>query len=150
MISGFFARGLGPQPWLRMSVVVPEFGPIAARFPFIVDTGATATVIHARDALFFFGLSPADLDSSMWTNAITVGGVGGSMLCKESSATFAFQNDDGTIDKIEGTVLIGDMRSAGLPSLLGRDLLRLFHLEIHGDESVALQRLVNPWIGLSR
>ena len=141
MISGFFNPSWGPHPWLVMTVVVAEFGPRAGQVPFIVDTGATASVIHATDAIYLFGRSDTDLDSSNWTDPKSVRGVGGSLLVKESTATFAFRHDDGTIDSIRATVLIGDMRSVGLPSLLGRDLLRLFRLEIHGDETVVLHRL---------
>ena len=141
MISGYFLLGQLAQPLLAMTVVAQAFGPVVAKIPFVVDTGATATVIHARDAIRYFGMTPEDLDSSTWIDAITVGGVGGSMKCKQSDATFGFRHDDGTIDSIRATVLIGDMRSVGLPSLLGRDLLRLFRLEIHGDETVVLHRL---------
>ena len=141
MISGFFIPGQ-PQPLIWMALVVDELGPDAALVPFIVDTGAARTCLHALDALRYFGATPADLDPATWRNPIKMGGIGGSVLCKESPAAYGLRRDDGQTEVVTGSILIGDMKTSGMPSLLGWDLLRLFHLEVHGGNlTLRLTRL---------
>jgi hypothetical protein len=125
-----------------MAAIIDEFGPDAGLVPFVVDTGAARTTIHALDAMRYFGKTPADLDSSTWATTLAMGGIGGSMQCKESATTFGMRHEDGTIETISGQILIGDIKSAGVPSLLGWDLLKFFRLEVHGgDLTIALHRL---------
>ncbi len=139
MIPGFFQRNRYPQPFVRIALVVEEFGTGAAVVPFLVDTGAARTTVHALDSLRFFSRSPSDLDSNLWSQRTTMGGVGGSVHYKPSPAIFGFAHDHGGIQTVEQEILIGDLSSAGIPSLLGWDLLRHFELRVSGrDLTVSL------------
>ena len=127
---------------LWLAVIVDEFGPDAANVPFIVDTGAARTCLHALDCIRYFGVSPASLDPSTWPSPVQMGGIGGSVWFKESSATYGLHRDDGHVEVIEGSILIGDMKTSGMPSLLGWDLLKFFNLEVHGgNQTLRLTRL---------
>ena len=143
MISGFFAPGILPQPLIRIAVSIPELGVNAAFVPFIVDTGAAFTVIHAMDSMRYFGATPAMLDPATWLTVKTVGGVGGSLFCKEVTASYGFRHDDTTLEVIHGTIHIGDIKSASTPSLLGWDLLKFFNMTVRGAEQIlTLERAV--------
>lgn len=140
MIPGFFAPQILPQPLIRLAVIVAEFPAApAALVPFVIDTGAALTTIHAMDAIRFFGATPAELDSSTWTNARPMGGIGGDIQCKPSAAQFGFKQFDGSLLVIDDEVLIGDMKSASTPSLLGWNLLKYFKLTVDGADSVVLE-----------
>lgn len=142
MISGFFVPAMLPQPLVLMAVQVDEFGPGFATVPFVVDTGAAFTCIHAMDAIRYFGRTPAQLDPATWTGAETIGGVGGSLQYARSPANYVLKRDDGAMESVNGNILFSDMRSSRLPSLMGWDLLRLFRLEVHGpNQTVTLERL---------
>ena len=101
MISGFFDPRL-PQPLIWVSVVVAEFGPRAANVPFIVDTGAARTCVHALDAIRYFGVAPAQLDAAAWVNPMPMGGIGGSVWCKESAVTYGLWRDDRQFEVVQG------------------------------------------------
>ena len=110
--------------------------------PFIVDTGAARTIIHGKDAVRYFAIPESELDSSTWTNAKPMLGLGGPVRCKEASAHFAFRHDSGDVEIISEKVLIGASESEVMPSLLGWDLLKYFRLDIHGgDQTIVLHRV---------
>ena len=88
-----------------MVLTIADFGPTVALVPFIVDTGAARTTIHALDAIRYFGVSPASLDPGTWANRVPMSGVGGSVWCKESAADYGFRRDDGTIEAFSGSIL---------------------------------------------
>lgn len=138
MISGFFAKGVMPQPLLRVAVRIPAFNPVFVATPFVIDTGAAVTCIHAIDATRRFGIPEGELDPTLWSASSVAGGVGGSIRYRESPSTYGFPRDDGGVEMIEGMVRIGEFRSGSLPSLLGWDLLRHFRIVIDGDASVTL------------
>ena len=107
-----------------------------------MDTGAALTCIHALDAIRIFGMTPSELDPSTWTNPMSVGGIGGGLLYREEPAQYAFPNTDGTFEFIDGTVLIGELRSQATPALLGWDLLKHFDLHCHGgNQTITLERI---------
>ena len=106
-----------------------------------MDTGAARTCLHALDAIRYFGVAPRQLDAAAWVNPMPMGEIGGSVWCKESAATYGLWRDDGQVEVVQGQVLIGDMRTTGVPSLLGWDVLRLFRLEVDGpNRTVRLTR----------
>lgn len=110
--------------------------------PFVVDTGAALTCIHAMDAIRGFGLSPHELDPTSWSNTQTIGGVGGSHAYRTEVANYGFRKSDGQVEVIPSTVRIGEIRSQSTPALLGWDLLKFFRLEINGpNQTIALYRV---------
>ncbi len=112
--------------------------------PFVIDTGAAMTCVHALDAIRLLGMSPASLDSSTWTNVIDGGGVGGPLKYLGCTAQFAFQRANGTLEFLDGEVKIGELRSGQqwMPALLGWDLLQHFRLTIDGGgQAVTLDRI---------
>ena len=131
-----------PQPQIRMAVRIPLASPTPAVVPFIIDTGAAFTCIHAIDAIRFFGMTPALLDPVTWVNAKSIGGVGGSSMYIETPATYMLLRRDGQVEVIEGVIRIGELKTNGIPALLGWDLLKLFRLDVHGgDQVISLHRL---------
>lgn len=107
-----------------------------------MDTGAAFTCIHAIDASRYFGMMPAQLDPANWTIPIPIGGIGGSRLYLELPANYAFHRDDNANELIDGVIRIGEMSSAGTPSLLGWDLLKHFEMTMHGaNHTISLRRV---------
>jgi hypothetical protein len=123
---------------MRVPALRPEWVPI----PFIIDTGASRSFIHALDAMRKFELPPAALDSRSWPDAMQIGGVGGEIRARPLAAQYAFAHDDGsTFEVIDAEVLLGDIGTQGLPSLLGCDLLANFELRIR-LQTITLDRVV--------
>lgn len=131
MITGFF-DGLEPQPFVWIALRIESFGDGFAPIPFMVDTGAVRTTLHALDAIRYFGLDPARLDSQHWSHRVEMNGVGGAALYQEWPAVFGLAHDDGRLERIDGSILLGDLATGPLPSLLGWDILRLLHVDLHG------------------
>ncbi len=100
--------------------------------PFVIDTGATRTIVHALDAIRYLGATPESLEPATWPNPIQARGIGGSTLCKEMLATYSFTHDDGSLETITTRILVGELRTLSLPSLLGWDILARFHLHVDG------------------
>lgn len=129
MISGFYIPSVMPQPQIIVAMRVPLLnGGGYVGVPFVVDTGAARTVIHAFDAMGKFGAPPTSLDPNTWANPLPTGGVGGGILAQQMQADYVFQYDDGTFYTFSGTVLVGEASTQGLPSLLGVDVLSRFEL----------------------
>ncbi len=139
MISGFFAPSVFPHPLVRVAVRIPSFSSQFLVAPFVIDTGAAFSCIHAIDATDIFGIPRTALDPSRWSGAQTGAGVGGSLRYLEVPATYGFPLDEGGAEFVEGTVRIGELKSGSLPSLLGWDVLRHFRIVIDGDTSVTLE-----------
>ena len=128
-----------PQPWLRVAVHIDDLGPDWVTVPFVVDTGAARTCVHAMDAIRLFGMSPASLDPTSWAHPTFLGGIGGGLNYLTRTATYAFLRDDGQFHLIEGDIQIGELRSQRTPALLGCDLLRHFKLQMDGGSQVTLE-----------
>ena len=110
--------------------------------PFIVDTGAAFTFLSATDAMRYLNVPRAGLDSNNWTDAISVDGMGGKLRGRSTSALYGFRHGDRVVESIPGPMLVGDINSDGLPSLLGWDLLKYFRLDIHGgNQTIVLHRM---------
>lgn len=142
MITGYFLPHILPQPLVQVVVHIDGHQPEWAPVPFVVDTGAAVTCIHALDAIRLFGMSPGSLDPATWPETTPVGGIGGGLSYLTLPARYAFRHDDGTFQVIEGPIRVGEARSQGTPALLGWDLLRHFRLTVSGNgPSVTLEPL---------
>ncbi len=89
MITGFFAREILPQPLIRVAVLVQELRSEWISVPFVIDTGAAHTCIHAVDATRLFGLKQVDLDPANWPTSTLIQGIGGTLTYRELPASYA-------------------------------------------------------------
>lgn len=129
MISGFFDSEFGfPYVWVRLSIL----GMPPQLVPFLIDTGASTTVVHARDALRYLRMDATDLDPRTWPREQIRGssGIGGDALHRVLGASYEFLADAGPLHVSDATIDLGAFDTGGLPSLLGWDLLRRFRIEM--------------------
>ena len=129
MISGFFDSKSGfPYVWVRLSVQ----GLPSRLVPFLIDTGASTTVVHAGDALRHLGLPVTDLDPRTWPRERIrqSSGVGGAALHRVLDASYEFPDDAGPLVISNETIDLGAFDTGELPSLLGWDILRRFRIEM--------------------
>jgi len=139
VIAGFFDSHYGfPHVWVRLSIAG---GPSDRLVPFVVDTGASTTVVHAHDALHHLKIPEAQLDPATWplSERRLTSGVGGIAVYRAVEASYAFTVEGGNREVVRGTLELGGLGSEGLPSLLGWDVLRHFRLDLNASRgSVAL------------
>jgi hypothetical protein len=139
--------GLPPPPIVECVVWLPGIAD-PEQVEFLIDTGATRSIVHPRDA---DRLWPAflthDFDNDPTRSAS--GGVGGATHTLTRRAVVGFPRDDGRLDRVQLDLLfarpVAPDRSRGirgnfhLPSLLGRDVLQLYTLTVTAVE-VYLER----------
>ena len=112
MIRGFFDPSQPPHLYLNMAVYVDGLVPTDAwpLIPFLVDTGASQTVVHPKDAVRRLGLSVAQLTNrSLWAKVVGNIGVGGAAVSFEVPARYAFQSEDGSWRIVEGNLRIAEL-----------------------------------------
>ena len=138
----------GGAPLIRVAVALDNR---ADDVRFLIDTGTDATVLHPTDAYSILGddLHRIDFDHDPFRAAGF--GVGGTVDRVVRSATLTLRSEDRRFYPIEMPILIarptpaepGDHGNWRLPSLLGRDFLRHFRLELLCGEQrrVALETL---------
>ena len=105
---------------------------------FLIDTGADATVLHPTDAYAILGDDLHRIDFNHDPRRTPGLGVGGAVDRVVRDATLALQGEDRRLHPIDMPILIarptpaepGDHGNWRLPSLLGRDFLRRFRLEL--------------------
>ena len=137
-----FAHSLrsGGEPQIRIAVALNgEPHPIL----FMIDTGSPFTILSPNDALALLRHDYFALDFVNDSRRIPIFGVGGAdnqLILRDAQLTL--DSDDLRQMEIEASVLIaqpvpptpGDHGNWRLPSLLGRDLLRRFRLELDYGE----------------
>ena len=146
MINGFFRQGRGPEPYVRIGLDLPLLSPSPwVAVSFLVDTGASQTCLHPRDATTFFGTPRARLlDPNQWPRVADSGGVGGAAIYFPLPVRYGFVHTDGREEIIEGTIAVGQLTATNewIPSLMGWDLLQHFRLDLHGrNKTVSLDRV---------
>lgn len=107
-----------------------------AEVDFLVDTGADSTVLSPQDAVLLFGIQ---YYQELWNRKplIPVTGIGAGVSVEEDIQLVLFDHL-GAQASFHHTVSVmdlalnrdGDPINWSMPSLLGRDLLQLFRLEI--------------------
>lgn len=127
MIQGYFA---GLSPYVRLLVSIPVFATGYLPVRFLVDTGATMTVLHPRAARVSLSIPEHELDARRWERVEPVAGIGGLTPCLRARATYVFEHDDGEYDAFEDDILVAaaTRANAEAPSLLGANVLRHFRL----------------------
>jgi hypothetical protein len=132
VISGFFdPKSTRPVPRVRVTLFLPGISIDPAPVDFLVDTGASTTCLHPRDAVKAMGISAARLlHPDQWPQHRSAAGVGGSSLYYVVPARYAFLHEDGRRDVHLGELAIAQLRhdNLTLPSLLGWDLLQHFRI----------------------
>lgn len=115
MIEGWFDRN--GHPYVTAVLVLPRLGFRRLRLEFLVDTGASQTVLHPRDC--------AGMPYDRLTAAGQSGGVGGLATYYSESAYIAFRDDTRTHVYLQ-TVGIAEPNghNDSIPSLLGQDIMQ--------------------------
>ena len=125
--------GGAPLLWVRVAL-----NGHSREIAFLIDTGADATVLHPTDA---YRLLSDDFRAIQFDNEahrVAGEGVGGAVDRVVRDATLTLRSEDRRFYPIEMPILIarpnpaepGDHGNWRLPSLLGRDFLRQFRLEL--------------------
>ena len=125
----------GGAPLIRIRVSLDGR---SKRIPFLIDTGTDATVLHPSDAQRILGDRLQQIDFGRDARHFAGLGVGGAVDRVVRDATLTLRSEDRRFYPIEMPILIarptpvepGDHGNWRLPSLLGRDLLRRFRLEL--------------------
>ena len=129
MISGYFSARWGcPFVWTRLAIPGRPPQPV----PFLIDTGSSTSIVHAKDARTRLNLATDAMQPTAWTPEETVRrrGVAGVALSRLIEATFEFKHDDGALQAIAETIELGAVDSQQLPSLLGWDILSRFRIQL--------------------
>jgi hypothetical protein len=147
--------GLAPIPRLAVGVFIPALSGHWVVISFIIDTGADKTALGPTDAFARVGISwPVLTQPSLWARQVSVGGIGGEAIHYIEDAYYQFRHEDGREQMIAHEIAIlkphlvpgspGSSQTvwanAGVPSLLGRDLLRYFRLTVDGpNQTITLE-----------
>jgi hypothetical protein len=137
LIHGFFEPDpYTPAPRVRVSVDLRGVGGVkhpSDPIDFLIDTGASSTILHPADAVGRVGIKKArlqDRNNRQVTEAAR--GVGGEACRFIVPCHYTFRHDDGGVLVIDGGLRIAEATAynEACPSLLGRDVLRHFALTI--------------------
>jgi hypothetical protein len=129
---------------VRAALFLPGLSQSWAVIDFLIDTGASTTCLHPRDALVSVGIDAVKLAfPHHWpaSQHQTTQGIGGTCTNYVVPAQYAFYQDDGQVRTLNGTIAIAQLRleNQALPSLLGWDILQHFRLVTHlGKRHVGL------------
>jgi hypothetical protein len=97
--------------------------------------------MHSRiDGQFMFGVPMSDLSPERWGASTQLSGIGGDLKYLVEHAQFGFPTLAGGLEIIEDDIRLGEERSAGMPPILGMNLLRLFELIDSPASKVELTR----------
>lgn len=121
------------MPVIQVWVYLPGITSLPVCIDFLIDSGATSSVIHPQDALLKLGLSEATLSSpQFWSSTHVTSGVGGEATSFVYPGTYTFVHDDGNLLHVDEDIHIAQLTPTNLdiPSLLGWDILRRFRIEL--------------------
>lgn len=141
-VKGDF-RGVERRPYIRVLVLLPRLG-VSAYMNLLVDTGADFTSIHwtdrerlcdtARNAL------PPNTDFQRKGVASGISGTSIQYGIEEARIFFVAENSHVQAEAVDVRIALSNA-SAGVPSLLGRDILSAARL----DFDMAADRLALEW-----
>lgn len=127
---------------VRALVFLPGHGDAWRAIDFLIDTGASGTCIHPRDAVGRLRIPIQDLMSgSLWNDTANFSGVGGVAQMRITDAAVSFAHDDGSAEvvTIDTQLAVPTSSNDHLPSLLGWDVLKHFRLEMdYASDAVRL------------
>ena len=145
LIAGFFDPGYPqPLPMVRVALFLPKITLDWVGVDFVLDTGADATSLFPRDALFVVGIDRAAFNNPAgWPKPKPMGGVAGSGECYPWPASYALRHEDGRWERIDGQIDIVRPTPDSMPveSLLGWDVLQHFRITIDWSQGyIGLER----------
>jgi hypothetical protein len=130
---------------VRVLLYIPGLTRRWAAVDFLLDTGASTSCVHPRDATARLGIDAITLRTpSAWARQHQSQGVGGSATDFIVTAHYALRRDDGGWDTYQDDLAIARSTLANqtLPSLLGWDILQ--HYRIVADWHAGSVRLEPP------
>lgn len=130
MIRGYFqpADAESLRPYVSALLYIPEVDVSGMNTQFLIDTGASRSIIGDGDAARMvedYGVDPAKLPEGTPS-----AGIGGVTETRTVEATLHFEDFPIAIDLNITILEPSDERPYGIPSLLGRDVLAHFALFI--------------------
>ena len=128
---------------VRVTLVLPDTLTATVDVDFLIDTGATITAVHPRDAVLRLGIDPVRLASPhRWATTETVRRMGDTAAQYRVRAEYRFLDDELGPQMIRGEVRIAQLRAGTetLPSLLGWDILQDFELVMNWPDRVVTLR----------
>ena len=138
MIEGFFFTDDDePEPCVAVAVELPLLRISSERLDFVIDTGASATVLHPYDLMRRLGMTEEAV-----MLAIRDGhrekrlGVGGEANVIVTAARYTFTHTDGRQQNLVSSVRVAEPSPTNmyLPPILGWDLLRNFVIHLDWKE----------------
>lgn len=125
----------GGEAVFEVSVAVAENQDLVQ---FVIDTGAEVTVLGPDAALSVLGSAALDIDFARDPRSLRLLGIGGGAHHMVRDAELILHSSEGERYSVEMPILLAephlpgrsDPRAPQPPSLLGRDFLRRFRLEL--------------------
>ena len=123
-------NGAHVEPRVLASIQLVGISPSWTGVDFLVDTGAGWSCLHPADARRAGVAASALVSPDQWPEMVTVQGVGGIVQYFVAPVRYAFRHHDGTTQYIDDRIHVAPRTplNAGLPSLLGWDVLSRFGL----------------------
>jgi hypothetical protein len=124
----------GRRAFVTGGLSVPRLR-LRAYVEFLIDTGASQTMVHPSDAMQL----RVNFDEDFQNRApSSMPGIGGTATEHSERCELEFQHEDGNIDIIEADVsfALPTSYNVGYPSLLGTDVIRLYKLTYHLAENL--------------
>lgn len=125
MILGYVAAA---SPFVPVTVTFQAINARRSELQFLLDTGASVSVLHPMDARSI-GIDPSgDLGGVVEVNV----GVGGAVPASRVMSWLEFTHVDGTLSRYRFALRIAKANAANetLPSILGMDFIRHFRLTL--------------------
>jgi hypothetical protein len=145
MIHGFFDLSYRPPlPKVLAGLVLPYRSETFVPIEFVIDTGASATCLHPRDARQRLRFTPEEfiILPRIACEDRSLAGVTGAAIYYSTPARYIMADDGGPPQVIDAEIRIAQP-SAGnqvLPSILGWDILERFRIVLdRGTGEVLLQ-----------
>lgn len=117
--------------------VVVSFGRGRLRVPFLIDTGADFTILQPDDARQLLRLGQQGSPEPGGSGALTISGIGSSVeRTTVRRVGLRFVDTNGEAYWFAQSILFADHPSSSrwnVPSVLGRDILQRFHLNLSYD-----------------
>ena len=135
ILRGSFQKSSG-RPFLEGTLFIPRLH-VGFRMPFLVDTGADKTTLSPHD-----GLRIGVNYDALLGYALPTRGIGGFSETYVEKAVIIFDESDdtGCMYHIDLDILKPQAHLAGIPSLLGRDILNHWHIRYsHPTNTLSFQ-----------
>ena len=138
MIVGGFDPDRGPHPFVRAAVKIERLVPRWRFIDFVIDTGASMTVVHPHDSIYRLLLPiPLLQNVNAWPTTRVARGVNGDTRLFEVAATLGFLDGD-DLREFVFPLSIAQMTATNreLPSLLGWDILQTMDVRLNRSQGV--------------